>query len=102
MIEMIETNKPMTLNRELLKAALRGYEAQRADIEAHIAEIREQLESPVEVIAKQRKQLHAVAEKGKRKKGGMSAEGRAKIAAASRKRWAAFRKAKKAEAAEVA
>lgn len=92
----------MTLNRELLTAALVGYEAQSAELKAKIAEIREQLESPIEVMAKQRRKIHAIAKKGKRK-GGMSAEGRARIAAASKKRWAAFRKAKKAAAtAEVA
>ena len=90
----------MTLTEELLRAALRGYEEVRADIEAKIAEIREELQSPVEAIAKQRRQIHRVKKSVKRK---MSAEGRARIAAAATRRWLAFRKAKKAQAtAEVA
>lgn len=104
----------MTLNRELLEAALRGYEAQKSEIEAHIAEVLDQLESPVETMKRVTRKIerfgrriqnincNAPQEPGKRKKRKMSAEVRAKIAAASKKRWAAYRKAKKVEAAEVA
>ena len=41
----------MTPTRELLEAALHGYDIQRKAIEAKQAEIREALKSPVEVMA---------------------------------------------------
>jgi hypothetical protein len=66
----------------LLKAALLGYQTQAAKIEAAIADIRERLKIPGvgPVVA------------APRKKSRMSPEGRARIAEAQRKRWAAAKK----------
>lgn len=69
-----------------LEAALIGYEAQRSTIEAKIAEIRRQLRAraPTEAAG--------IKPKIPREKRTMSAATRKRIAAAQRKRWAAYRK----------
>jgi hypothetical protein len=72
----------LSANAELLKAALIGYEQQKAVMEERIAELRRELGEAGE-------------EKPKR---GMSADGRARVAAAQRKRWAALKKSEKTEA----
>lgn len=61
-----------TTNPEFLKAALRGYEVQMRELEGHITALRER--------------LGVKANGGKRHS--ISPEGRARIAAAQRKRWA--------------
>ena len=100
----------MTPTRELLEAALQGFDIQRKAIEAKQAEIREALKSPVEVMAQVSAitgpggvtgNLFRVAEpyhpgviesKPKRK---MSAAGRAAISKATKARWAKYRKEQK-------
>ena len=70
------------LNPEILAAALHGLEAQRARLDAHIAEARRLLGArPQEPTAP------AEAPKPRRK---MSAAGRRRIAAATKKRWAEY------------
>jgi hypothetical protein len=75
----------------LLEAALMGYQHQHALVTAKIADIKRRLgvRSPRNVAA--------TSMSGARpKKHRISAEGRARIAAAQRKRWAAAKKAKAA------
>ena len=81
------------LTPEILAAALQGLEAQRARLDAHIAETRrllgarpQQPTAPPDVVRPKRK---------------MSAAGRKRIAAATKKRWAEFHQ-KQAEAAKTA
>jgi hypothetical protein len=69
------------LDRSILEMALMGYEAERQKIEAAMAAVRKQVDG------------HAVApavDGGRRPKQVMSAAARRRIAAAQRKRWAAF------------
>ena len=68
---------------ELLQAALAGYGRQRAVLEERIAEIRQELASRGEHPGEARQGIP---------RRGMSAEGRARVAAAQRKRWAALKK----------
>jgi hypothetical protein len=76
-------------NTELLAAALVGYQHQLDEIQSKIAEIRDKLGTgPVARSAK------TAAPVARRKKRRMSAEGRARIAAAQRARWAKAKKAK--------
>ena len=103
----------MTPTRELLEAALQGFDIQRKAIEAKQAEIREALMSPVEVMADavwRKKMVTSVDPntmmatvvdvtslgnrwpKPKRK---MSAAGRAAISKATKARWAKYRKEQK-------
>jgi len=77
----------MTLDPALLRAALIGYENQLAQIEKAMAEIRRQLRadgSGSPTPAKERGRT-------------MSAAARKRIAAAQKKRWAAYRKAKRSK-----
>src|ERR1051326_2330066 len=71
----------VTVDRNLLEAALFGYERQRDEIEAKIAEIRNQIGG---------KPAAAPAAPGRRRT--MNAAARARIAAAQRKRWAEYKK----------
>jgi hypothetical protein len=82
----------MARDNSLLEAALRGYEAQAAQIEASIADIQKRLGIPGIGPVKIPGLGPLVA--APRKKRRMSAEGRARIAEAQRKRWAAAKKAK--------
>jgi hypothetical protein len=86
------------MNPEILNAALAGLEAQKERIEGQIAEIQSMLgrRKPGRPKAEEKLSPKPVA----KKKRMMSAEGRARIAAATRKRWAEFHKAKAAAAAE--
>ena len=78
---------------EFLAAALIGYQQRRAEIDGKIAELRQQLGGLwPSVRAGKSDGTHRA---GKRI---MSAAGRKRIAEATKKRWAAFRKAKKAQA----
>jgi hypothetical protein len=73
---------------ELLQAALIGYELELATVTERIAEIRRELAGG-----------GARSDEGERKpRSGMSAAGRARVAAAQRKRWAALKKSEKSEA----
>lgn len=77
----------MTLDPALLRAALIGYENQLAQIDKAMAEIRRQLKtagSGSPAPAKERGRA-------------MSAAARKRIAAAQKKRWAAYRKAKRSK-----
>lgn len=83
----------MTSDPELLAAALVGYEQQRSEIEAKIAELRRQLGrlrasgTPGAVVSTDG------GAPALRKRRAMSAAGRKRIAEAQRKRWEAARKA---------
>ena len=79
------------MDRRTLDMALIGYQKQRDDeIDAAIADIHRRLrEAKAEGEATAKPQLVT-------RKNRMSAEGRARIAAAQKKRWAVIRKAKKA------
>ena len=81
-----------SLTPEILTAALQGFEAQRARLDAHIAEVRRLLGA-----RPQQSTTPAEAPKPKRK---MSAAGRRRMAEAAKKRWAAHRAT--AEAAQKA
>ena len=95
--------RPKKLASEILAAALSGLEEQRNRIDRQIAEVRammgkrgpgrppaaEKAAAPVAVAKR------AYTKRAKRK---LSAEGRARIIAAAKKRWAAFKKQKAAEA----
>src|SRR5215831_12836601 len=79
------------LDADLLRAALVGYENQRAEIQSKIAEIRRQLGGRAGRV------LGAVvATNGSPAKRNLSAAARERIAAAQRKRWAAVRISKEA------
>jgi hypothetical protein len=78
----------LNLNPEILAAALQGLEAQRARLESHIAEVSRLLSARTQGPA-------AVAE-APRPKRKMSAAGRRRIVAATKKRWADYHQ-KKAE-----
>ncbi len=80
------------IDEATLQMALIGYQAELSRIEQRMAEIRSQLGGRVDP---------AVATKAMRKRT-MSAAARARIAAAQKKRWAAFHKGKKAAAASEA
>jgi hypothetical protein len=64
--------RPLTLTPDILQAALSGLEAQRERIDGQISELRRLLGTNQATVAKRP----------------MSAAGRARIAAAQRKRWA--------------
>jgi hypothetical protein len=81
----------MTSDPELLAAALVGYEHERAEISAKIAELHRQLGGRAVSAAVGGAEGTRPAPKRT-----MSASARRRIAAAQRKRWAAFKKAKKA------
>jgi hypothetical protein len=78
-----------TLTNEIIAAAIAGFEAQKAKIDAQIAELRQTLKGD-------RTESAAPPEPPKRKRR-LSAAGRRAIAAAARKRWAAVKAAKAAE-----
>lgn len=86
---------PTRLRPEIITAAIEGFESQKKSINAQIAELRQMLSGgPVESAA--------TPEPAKRKRRKMSAAGRARIAEAQRKRWAALRKASQPSARKVA
>jgi hypothetical protein len=75
---------PTKLANEIITAAIEGFESQKAHIDAQIAELRQMLSGrPAETAV--------TPEPAKRKRRKMSAAGRARIAEAQRKRWAAKR-----------
>ncbi|HEY1341473.1 MAG TPA: hypothetical protein VGF59_28375 [Bryobacteraceae bacterium] len=80
---------PKIDNSELLAAALYGYERQRSELDAKIADIRRQLRgTPSLKPAATPETAHP------RKRRKMSRAARKRIAAAQKKRWAEFRKNK--------
>jgi hypothetical protein len=83
---------PISSDTEFLAAALAGYQWKLTEIDARIADLRNRIAaySP----AAPAKAATAPAKKKRR----LSAEGRARIIAATKKRWAAVRKAKAAAA----
>ena len=106
-------------DRELLEAALVGYQHQITKIDERMAEIRQQLgvgggaaatgsadgrrhvsdETRARMAAAQQQRWAEVKRAGKpTHKRNMSAEGKARIADATRKRWAAYRAQKAAQA----
>ena len=80
------------VNTEVLTAALLGFEQQKKDIDAQIAEIRQVLngESPIAAT-----ESTAAAQPTRRKRRKISAAGLRAIAEAQRKRWAASKAASK-------
>jgi hypothetical protein len=78
----------MTINAELLQAALSGYQAEYTRIEQAMEEIRRELGSSTATASKP-------AEDGKRT---MSSAARKRIAAAQKKRWAEYHRSKEAPA----
>ena len=85
---------PKKLSDEVLKAAIDGFTAQKAQLNQRIAELRAMLNggSP---------QAAAASEPSPRKRRKMSAEARRRIAMAQRARWAKFRGVTKPEAAKL-
>ena len=81
-------------SREILEAALQGLEAQRQKLDEQISEVRSLLGRrvgrPPKAGAGEAKASTASA--APRKRRGLSEEARKRIAAAQKKRWAAFRK----------
>ncbi len=82
-----------SLSKEVLQAALDGLETQRARIEEHIAEVRSLLGArrrgrPPKAEAADREQEEPKSP-GRKRRARLSPEGRAKIIAALKKRWAA-------------
>ena len=81
-------------NYEILEAALQGLEAQRQKLDAQIAQVRAMIGHRVGRPPKNAR-LQNGAEAGRAGEGtrrNLSAEARKRIAAAQKKRWAAFRK----------
>lgn len=82
---------PTSSEKEFLAAALAGYQWKLAEIDARMTDLRKRIAaySP----APSAKPVAAPAKKKRR----LSPEGRARIIAATKKRWAAVRKAKSAK-----
>jgi peptidoglycan hydrolase CwlO-like protein len=93
---MARTSAPP--NKEILEAALQGLEAQRARLDEQIAQVRSLMgrragrPSRSESAAAETANHTGAASSGGRKKRVLSPEARKRIAAAQKKRWAAFRK----------
>jgi peptidoglycan hydrolase CwlO-like protein len=82
-------------SREILEAALQGLESQRNKLDEQISEVRRLLSGRVAKKATKvsaRSESAASSGRSPRKKRALSQEARARIAAAQKKRWAAFRK----------
>jgi hypothetical protein len=83
----------LTLDKATLEAALVGYQHQMQLIEAKIAEVRKALrQTPEPATAAKPATKKTAAKKKARHK--MSEEGRARISAAQRARWAKLKKTK--------
>ena len=84
----------ISLDKATLEAALVGYQQQLQQIETKMAELRRELgQRPAAAPAAKRAAKAAPAKQKHR----MSAEGRARIAAAQRARWAKTKKAQRAQ-----
>jgi peptidoglycan hydrolase CwlO-like protein len=84
-------------SRQILEAALQGLESQREKLDEQISEVRRLLSgrgnaSKQTKSASGSENTAGARRGGARKKRALSAEARARIAAAQKKRWAAFRK----------
>lgn len=82
-------------NREILEAALQGLEAQRVKLEEQIAHVRSLMGRRVGRPSRKESAKGEAAKpaaSATRKKRVLSPEARKRIAAAQKKRWAAFRK----------
>lgn len=82
---------PAAPSREILEAALQGLEAQRERLDEQIAEVRGLMGKRAGRPAKASSEQPAASQSG-RKKRMLTPEARKRIAAAQKKRWAAFRK----------
>jgi len=76
---------PLKLNDEIITAAIEGFESKKAEIDEQIAELRRMLSGRPAAAA-------SMPSSTGRRGRGISAEGRARIAAAQRLRWAAVKK----------
>jgi hypothetical protein len=85
-----------TPNQAILEAALQGLEAQKQKLDEQIAQVRSLLRPrggrPSKSAQGSSAAAPSVPVNGRRKKRVLSAEARKRIAAAQKKRWAAFRK----------
>ena len=86
---------PPRLDSDLLGAALIGYQEKLKEIDSRIADVRRRLGEGLKITG-------ADAAPPVRKKRRLSREGRARIIAATKKRWAAVRQAKADAAAKPA
>lgn len=77
-------------SREILEAALHGLEAQRQKLDEQIVQVRSMLGRRAGRPAKSASQSGSASTAGRKRV--LSAEARKRIAAAQKKRWAAFRK----------
>jgi hypothetical protein len=82
----------MQINRAIIEAAIVGFEQQKRQIDETIAELRTQLNGSAEAKAGRKAKAAEIAPA--RRKHTISAEGRARIAAAQRRRWAVQQKQK--------
>jgi tape measure domain-containing protein len=80
----------ISLDKATLEAALVGYQQHLQQIEAKMAELRRMLGQAPTAVRAAKRTPKAAARKQKHR---MSAEGRARIAAAQRARWAKVKKA---------
>jgi cell division septum initiation protein DivIVA len=80
----------MQINRAIIEAAIVGFEQQKRQIDETIAELRAQLNGSTGGEAGPKASVAYAS--SARKKREMSAEGRARIAAAQKKRWAEQKK----------
>jgi peptidoglycan hydrolase CwlO-like protein len=82
-----------TPSKGILEAALQGLETQKQTLEAQISEVRGLLgRRPGRPAKNSRPAAAASSEAGAKPKRVLSAEARKRIAAAQKKRWAAYRK----------
>jgi hypothetical protein len=80
----------MISDKEILQAALVGLEAQRRRVEEGIIEIQRRLNGGASVPSPIEQTIAPKAKKSKKRT--MSPEAKARIAAAQKKRWAAYKK----------
>ena len=92
----------MKLDNEILSAALEGLQAQRANLDRQIAEVRGMMSGKA-AAASDDIQGAPAATSGRKKRRKLSAAARKAMAAGQKKRWAAFRAAqsKKGKAAKA-
>lgn len=80
-------------SREILEAALVAFESQRQRLDEQIAKVRSLLGRRVGLLLKSNGEAVVTSSAAApKKRRGLSAEARKRIAAAQKKRWAAFRK----------
>jgi hypothetical protein len=84
----------LSLDKATLEAALVGYQQHLQQIEEKMADLRRMLKQTSAAAPAAKRALKAAPRKQKHR---MSAEGRARIAAAQRARWAKTKKAQKSQ-----